>query len=65
MGKLSGGKRLSGPSPSKNMDEQIWRDPVGPRSKTATRSSNYIKPRPSRLSQSTGTGLARRQGGSL
>lgn len=66
MANLAGGKRLKGPSPSNNMDEQIWRDPVTAHGKgTPSRSSNYVKPRPSRLSKTTGTGLTRRQGGSL
>jgi hypothetical protein len=65
MGNLSGGKRVPGPSPSQNMDEQIWRDPVGKRPSTPSRSSSYVKPRASRLSQSNGTGLDRDRGRAL
>lgn len=66
MAKLSGGKRLSGPSPSKNMDEQIWRNPVTQHGGgTPSRSSNYVKPRASRLNKSTGTGTSRDRGRAL
>lgn len=65
MGKLHGGRRLQGPAPSRNMDEQIWRAAVTQHGNGTPSRAGKRSVRATRLNQKTGTGTARRQGGSL